>query len=203
VKSSNLHSTSWAAALAAALSFALLPSPARAAAARPDATLTVAHRSDGAYEVQGVFFASAAPARAWEVLTDYANLPSFVSSMRSSAATPGPGGLTLVVQEAVGKAGPFSRTLHVALEVREQAPHRIDFRDTSGRSFSSYAGSWTVEPAGDGVRVGYTLVAQPHSAPPFFARPILSSNARALLDEVRIEILRRESVRGAGTLGSR
>ncbi|PYQ50628.1 MAG: hypothetical protein DMF78_15240 [Acidobacteria bacterium] len=128
---------------------------------------------------------------AWAVLTDYDRVPSFVSSMRSSRAQREPSGRLLVAQEAVGHAGPFSRTMQVVLEVTEQAPDRIAFKDVCGGSFHSYAGSWTIEPERAGVRVTYVLEARPRSSPPLFAKSIMTSNARALLEEVRLEMLRR------------
>ena len=185
--------TSRAAAAAAAL--ALLMATLAAAESRspsvgrasPNVSVTSV---SGAYRIEGSFGVDTPATTVWAVLTDYDRVASFVSTMRSSAAERESGRL-LVRQEAVGRAGPFSRTMHVVLEVTEQAPRRIDFRDVCGGSFYSYAGSWTISPDGAGVRVTYVLEARPRSSPPLFAKSILSSNARGLLEQVRIEILRR------------
>ncbi len=134
----------------------------------------------GAYRIEGSFGVDAPPHVAWAVLTDYDNLSSFVSSMRSSAAARPESGRLLVTQEAIGRAGPFSRKLHVVLDVTEQPP-----------GFQSYVGAWAIDSDGAGARVTYTVEARPRSSPPFFARSILSSNARALLEQVRLEMLRR------------
>jgi carbon monoxide dehydrogenase subunit G len=156
--------------------------------------VSVADAGNGAYRVEGSFGVDARPLVAWAVLTDYDNLSSFVSSMRSSsAARPEPTRL-LVTQEAVGRAGPFSRALHVVLDVTEEPPGRLEFHDVCGASFRSYAGAWAIDPDGNGVRVTYTLQARPRSSPPFFARSILASNARGLLEQVRLEMLRRGRV---------
>jgi carbon monoxide dehydrogenase subunit G len=186
--------TAWAAAAAAALAV-WMAGPV--AASSLDAVSTVASApsvsvtsTSGAYHIEGTFAVGAPATVAWAVLTDYDRVPSFVSSMRSSTAQRETGRL-LVTQEAVGRAGPFSRTIHVVLEVTEQAPERIAFRDVCGGSFHSYAGSWTIEPDGVGVRVTYILDAQPRSSPPLFAKSIMASNARGLLEQVRGEILRR------------
>jgi carbon monoxide dehydrogenase subunit G len=153
--------------------------------------VSVLGRDGGGYSVSGSFSADVPPEVAWAVLTDYDNLASFVTSMRSSSATRDESGRLLVEQLAVGRAGPFSRTLHVVLEVSEEAPLRIAFRDVCGGSFHSYAGIWAIERAGDGVRVRYVLDARPRSAPPLFGRPILASNARGLLVQVQLEMQRR------------
>ena len=146
---------------------------------------------NGAYRIEGSFGVNAPPHVAWAVLTDYDNLSSFVSSMRSSSAARPESGRLLVTQEAVGRAGPFSRKLHVVLDVTEQPPDRIEFYDVGGASFQSYVGAWAIDSDGGGARVTYVLDARPRSSPPFFARSILSSNARGLLEQVRLEMLRR------------
>ena len=186
--------TAWAAAAAAALAVSMASpaaaesrSAAPAVVASPSVSVTSA---SGTYRIEGSFGVDASASVVWAVLTDYDRVSSFVSSMRSSTADRESGRL-LVTQEAVGRAGPFSRTMHVVLEVTEQAPERIAFRDVCGGSFQSYSGSWTIESDGAGVRVTYILDARPRSSPPLFAKSIMASNARGLLEQVRIEILRR------------
>jgi carbon monoxide dehydrogenase subunit G len=185
----------WAAAAAAALAVSMTSpaaadsrSVASAALATPSVSVTSA---SGTYRIEGSFEVESPATIVWAVLTDYDGVPSFVSSMRSSTAQRESSGRLLVTQEAVGRAGPFSRTMHVVLDVVEQAPERIAFRDVCGGSFHSYAGSWTIAPEGAGVRVRYTLEARPRSSPPLFAKSIMSANARGLLEQVRLEILRR------------
>ena len=186
--------TARAAAAAAALAVSMTNpaaaesrSAASAVLASPSVSVTSA---SGAYRIEGSFVVDTPTSVVWAVLTDYDHVSSFVSSMRSSTAERESGRL-LVTQEAVGRAGPFSRTMRVVLEVTEQAPERIAFRDVCGGSFYSYAGSWTISPEETGVRVTYVLDARPRSSPSLFAKSIMSSNARGLLEQVRIEILRR------------
>jgi hypothetical protein len=83
------------------------------------------------------------------------------------------------------------------LDITENPPDRIAFHDVGGESFRSYVGTWTIDPDGAGSRVTYTLEARPRSSPPFFARSIVASNARGLLEEVRLEMLRRERTASA------
>jgi len=187
--------TAWAAAAAVALavSMAVAAGAEDRPAAAPvlDSPSVSVSSARGTYLIEGSFAVDEPAAIVWAVLTDYDRVPSFVSSMRASTARRESSGRLLVTQEAVGRAGPFSRTMHVVLDVVEQAPVRIAFRDVCGGSFHSYAGSWTIEPEGAGVRVRYTLEARPRSSPPLFAKSIMSSNARDLLEQVRLEILHR------------
>ncbi|HUG55173.1 MAG TPA: SRPBCC family protein [Vicinamibacteria bacterium] len=186
-----------AAAAALAVSLGTLQAADRGPAGKGPAPAVSVVGRDGAYRIDGSFSVDAPAAVVWDVLTDYDRLPSFVSSMRSSTSTRDASGRLLVTQEAVGRAGPFSRTLHVVLEVEEEAPDRIAFRDVCGGSFHSYAGVWTIDADGAGVLVSYELRARPLSSPPLLGRSILASNARGLLGEVRLEILRRGLAAGA------
>jgi len=189
--------TARAAAVAAALAMVAIPlaaadrAPASAATMPAGPQVSVTGIGNGAYRIEGSFGVDAPPPVAWAVLTDYDNLSSFVSSMRSSSAARPESGRLLVIQEAVGRAGPFSRTLHVVLDVTEVPPGRIEFHDVCGASFRSYVGAWAIDSDVAGARVTYSLEARPRSSPPFFARSILASNARGLLEQVRLEMLRR------------
>jgi len=186
--------TGWAAAVAAALALSATHLAAGGTALAPEEAaprVSVTGAGKGAYRIEGSFRVDAPPAVAWAVLTDYDNLSSFVSSMKSSSAARPESGRLVVTQEAVGRAGPFSRTLHVVLDVTEEASSRIAFRDVSGASFHSYVGAWAIDADGGGARVTYTLEARPRSSPPLFGRSILASNARGLLEQVRLEMLRR------------
>src|SRR6266699_1742851 len=100
--------TAWAAAAATALvlsanalgaadKIALVP-----AGASP--RVSVAGTGNRGYRVVGTFRVNASSQVAWSVLTDYDNLSSFVSSMRSSSAARPEAGRLLVTQEAVGRA---------------------------------------------------------------------------------------------------
>jgi carbon monoxide dehydrogenase subunit G len=152
--------------------------------------------SEGTYCVKGSFHVDAPLGVAWDVLTDYDNLATFVSSMRSSTSSRGASGQLMVIQEAVGRVGPFKRAMNVVLDVTEEKPARIAFHDVSGGSFHSYEGAWTLDPAGGGVLVTYVLEARPRSTPRLFGRSIVTSNARDLLEEVRAEMVRRGRMSG-------
>ncbi|MBI4348628.1 MAG: SRPBCC family protein [Elusimicrobia bacterium] len=148
------------------------------------------------YTVRGAFDVAASPQSAWEVLTDYDGLAAFVDDLRSSRVRErGPQGL-LLEQEAVGRFFFLRRKARVVLRVRETAESRIEFEDVLGEDFVRYRGAWTIEAGPEGARVRYELEARP-SGPALgaFARKALLDGARDLLDQVRLEILRRSPIK--------
>lgn len=144
----------------------------------------------GSYLLDGEFWAEATPAVAWQVLTDYDGIGGFVSSIRSSRVLRRGTGTAVIEQEGTGRFLLFSRSVKLTLEVREERPKRLDFRDIEGRQFKQYEGSWTIASSSGGCRVGYRLAAQPDPSlgPRFAAKAVLKKNARRLLEEVRAEI---------------
>jgi carbon monoxide dehydrogenase subunit G len=146
----------------------------------------------GVYEVHGEFKTRAPLATAWEVLTDYERIGSFVSSIRKSEVVSRQGDSVRVRQAATVGIFPFKRTAHVVLAVNEQPRERIDFVDISGLDFRKYAGAWTLHANADSTVIGYTLDASPRmTAPGWLSRGVLRGTTTDLLSQVRAEIERR------------
>jgi carbon monoxide dehydrogenase subunit G len=144
------------------------------------------------YELHGEFKTRAPLATAWEVLTDYEHIGSFVSSMHSSEVVSHHGDSLLVRQAATIGFFPFKRTEHVVLAVNEQPQHHIEFVDISGRDFRKYIGAWTLRTNADTTVIGYTLEVTPRaSTPPGLSRGVMRSTTSELLAQVRAEIERR------------
>ena len=144
----------------------------------------------GVYFVEGSFEVAAPAEAAWKVLTDYAEMARFVSSLRSSEVKQRRDGVVLVAQRAEAKAWVFSRELNVLLEVKESPRTTLHFRDVSKQDFTLYEGSWTVTPTDDGsVRIDYRLRALPKAAVPgFLGHDAFRQTAQRLLQEVQHEI---------------
>ena len=69
----------------------------------------------------------------------------------------------------------------------------LHFTDIGRRDFSSYDGDWGARRTSAGVSVSYDLRAQPKFfAPSFLMGRAMKRGARALLEQVRAEIVRRE-----------
>jgi ribosome-associated toxin RatA of RatAB toxin-antitoxin module len=147
----------------------------------------------GHYQVRGSFAVLASVDTAWAVITDYEGIPRFVKSVRASVVERGSAGPRRVNQEAVQKVLLFRKTVHVALEIEEDRPYRVGFKDVLKRDFKLFEGAWTIEPRGDSLTVRYALDAEPLTQPPgIVGRLVMSGSAHDQLEQVRAEILRRE-----------
>lgn len=155
--------------------------------------VSLTRRPDKSYEVSGIFSVDASTSVVWAVLTDYAHIPAFVSSMRSSRVRQvRDDGSLLVEQKAAGGLFFLSKVVHILLEVR-RSPERLQFSDVSFEDFRVYAGDWAARRTSSGVDVSYHLRVQPRFfAPPFLVSRATKSGAGELLDQVRAEIVRRE-----------
>jgi carbon monoxide dehydrogenase subunit G len=153
-------------------------------------------RPDKTYEVSGQFTVAASTAVVWDVLTDYENIPAFVSSMRSSRVRETRGDGSIVVeQRAVGDMFFLSKTMRILLEVR-RGPEQLQFTDIGRQDFRIYDGDWEARQTAEGVGVAYHLLVQPHfPAPSFVMNRVMKGGARKLLEQVRAEMVRRELAR--------
>jgi len=162
-----------------------------------DVTQTV-EEHDGKYRVRGEFTIPLPASAAWTVLADYDHIHDFVSSMRSSSLEHVDGGYLRVRQVAVAGVFPFRRTIHVLLDIREEAGTRIVFTDVLHEDFRAYSGEWRVASDSVGTTVRYALDAQLSAGvPSMLGRPMMSRGARDLLRQVRAEIVRRAKLEQA------
>lgn len=151
--------------------------------------------ADRSYSVKGAFVVKASTAAVWAVLTDYDHIGGYVSAMkRSRFVESRVDGAVVVEQEATGGAFVFFRRVRVILEIRGE-PGRLSFIDVGREDFWEYNGFWAIAPSGPGEsEVVYRLNALPDfTVPPILMRSRLRKGARELLEQVRTEIVRRES----------
>ena len=175
----------------AALIFVLSITAPLAGAGTP-ISVEVGRTADQAYVVDAAFDLDAPSHLVWEVLTDYEGIGKFVSSIRQSTVKEREPGRVLLEQHGVGRAWIFSMPMHVVLDVREHDQRLLAFRDTCGKSFTSYEGAWELASAGTGTRVTYHLKAAPTGGQPAaLTRAAMRGNVKRLLEEVRAEILAR------------
>jgi hypothetical protein len=150
----------------------------------------------GAFDVRGSFKTHAPLSLAWDVLTDYDHIASFVSSMRASHVEQRSGDTLRVHQVAAITVLLFHRTATVTLAVTEMPPHRIEFVDVLGQDFTRYSGSWTLRADSGATEVSYALAATPQTGPSgWFSRGVMSRTTSDLLSQVRKEIERRAAKR--------
>ena len=169
------------------LALLLAAAPARAG----DIAVTVQHR-DEVYEVRGRFITNARIELVWEVLTDYEHIPGFVESLKRSEIESRDGTRVRLRQVAAVGVFPFKKTARVTLEVEEEEPNRIEFRDLLGEDFRHYSGSWELMSDSARTIVAYALDARPRSSVPLvIGRGMMSHGANDLLSQVRAEMERR------------
>jgi|CXWL01.1.fsa_nt_gi carbon monoxide dehydrogenase subunit G len=170
----------------------LLVLPLVAAAGAPEVDIRLKRLPNKAYELQGSFTVSASSPIVWRVLTDYEGIPVFVSSMKSSRVRARlSDGSVLLEQQATGGMFVLTRTVTVLLDVRPE-PQRLVFEDVGRESFWRYEGDWSTEASTAGTRVSYHLVAQPDFvAPSMIISRAMKNGAHDLLEQVRVEIMRR------------
>jgi carbon monoxide dehydrogenase subunit G len=174
-------------ALASALVVALTGTAAPQAAPMGDVTV---RDENGTYLVTAQFAVAAAPDAVLRVLGDYARIPEFAPGVKRSVVRHRDGHRVIVEQEAVSRVLMFSKRVHLLLDVEEEGPS-IGFRDTCGRSFASYVGSWLVLPADGGATVVYELSARPaFDVPGFVLTRLLKKDSTEMLANLRREMER-------------
>jgi len=147
----------------------------------------------GVREVHGGFYVEVPRPIAWQVLTDYNFIQTFVSSIQSNCVTEHHGGSVVIEQVFLASYLFFHRRLHVLLKIQEKPPDTILFEDTSGQDFIVYSGSWRLEKFPGSTRVVYHLRARLRSAAPgWVAQNVLSKSVQQLLYQVRAEMVRRK-----------
>ena len=72
---------------------------------------------DGVFTTNGTAEIAAPRRTVFAVLLDYGHMTSFIKSLNSSTISAHHGNQLTVVQEATGKAGPFSKDVHTILTV--------------------------------------------------------------------------------------
>lgn len=162
------------------------------------ATLTAGDGEDvsvreekGTYHVTAAFEVKESPATAYAVLTDYEHVPRFMPDVRTSIVRERTQERILLEQEAVAKLMFFSKKVQLLLEVQE-TPDTITFKDTSGKSFARYEGTWTLAARENRTVIGYALTAKPtFSVPKFILTKLLKRDAGRMIEGLRAEMAKR------------
>ena len=146
---------------------------------------------NGVYCVSAQFPVSAPPPVALQVLTDYEQIPRIMPDVKSSIVRERSAGRVLVEQEAVARMMMFSKRIYLLLEVRTD-DDSVHFRDSSGRSFTRYEGTWQLTPQDGGTTIRYDLSATPtFDVPAFLLTRLLKRDAAQMIERLRIAIAER------------
>lgn len=142
----------------------------------------------GVYTVGATFVLPAPPAVVLHVLTDYERIPRFMPEVTSSIVRERADNRVVVEQEVVARMMMFSKRIHLLLDVRTGGD-TIEFRDTSGRSFTAYEGVWRLAAQGGGTSVRYDLSAAPSfDVPGFLLKRLLKRDAAQMIARLRMEV---------------
>jgi carbon monoxide dehydrogenase subunit G len=155
-----------------------------------------AHRVDvaeagGVYSVTAAFTVSESPDVVLAVLTDYERIPSYMPDVEISRVLERTAAGARIEQQAVSKFMMFAKRVHLLLDVREDAS-AVRFRDSCGKSFASYEGSWLISQHDSLTIVDYQLRAKPSfEVPGFVLKRLLRRDAGQLIDRLKVEIAAR------------
>jgi hypothetical protein len=138
--------------------------PLRAVAQQPATSLTV-REERGVYTLVARFTVDQPPSVALAVLTDYEQIPRFMSDVRSSVVRERGAGWAVVEQEAESRWLMFSKRIHLVLQIEEQS-NALIFRDRCRVTFARYVGAWRLS-----TEDGYTVIRYELTAEPSFDVP--------------------------------
>jgi ribosome-associated toxin RatA of RatAB toxin-antitoxin module len=170
----------------------LLPGAHLAATVDPAPSPEVTVREErGTYSVTARFEVPQTASVALAVLSDYEQIPRFMPDVRTSVVLERSPGRLMVEQEAVSRFMMFSKTVHLVLEVTESRD-TIRFVDRSGRSFSTYEGSWRAIARDIGTTVTYELTARPSfDVPELILKRLLKRDSHKMIAGLRTEMAAR------------
>jgi ribosome-associated toxin RatA of RatAB toxin-antitoxin module len=168
-----------------------LTTPAASTDAPLPAPQVSVEQANGVYRVRAQFVVPQTPAAALTVLTDYEQIPRFMPEVKSSVVRERSAGRVIVEQEAVARMMMFSKRIYLRLEVRADDTS-VHFRDSSGRSFTSYEGTWRLRQHDGRTMIRYELDAAPaFDVPSFLLTRLLKRDANQMIDRLRTEIAAR------------
>lgn len=132
-----------------------------------DMQVTVEH-TDAGLLVQVSLFIEVPPAIAWQVMTDYERMPSFIPNLKESRVVSAPGEKTRVLQKGVAHVGWFSHDYEVEREVELIPETLIKSRGIRG-NMRKLEMETHLAAEGSGSRVWYRGL----SIPDFWVPPII------------------------------
>lgn len=147
----------------------------------------------GVYSVSAQFSVPQPTSAALAVLTDYEQIPRFMPGVTTSIVRERSAERVVIEQEAVSRMMMFSKRVYLLLEVNEEAD-MLRFRDSSGRSFSLYEGTWRLSRLDGQTAITYELRAKPKfDVPGFLLKRLLTRDAKVMIERLRQEIAVRHS----------
>ena len=159
-------------------------------AAAAEVTVKV-ERQENAFQVEANLLVAVDKGVAWQVLTDYDNLASFVPGMRSSRIVSAPGEPLLLEQKGESGFLLFRVPIEVVSRVEEAPLNTIRFQSVGG-NLTNKRGEWALEWHDHATRVSYRANITPgFPLPPLIGPAIVGRDVRIMVESVAREMLRR------------
>jgi ribosome-associated toxin RatA of RatAB toxin-antitoxin module len=178
-----------AAMLAASLVWAATPE------AGSDITVRVDIQGDFIY-VDAELVVPASAREVWAVLTDFDQLPRFVSNIASSRVLSREGNVVRVAQTGKAGFGPLSFEFQSERELTLTPFEKLESRMLSG-NMRLFRGTTRLEPADGATRLRYHSEAVPQfPIQGSLGRSLIESETREHYGDIRREVLRRKALAG-------
>ena len=159
-------------------------------AAAAEVTVQVA-RQDKAFQVEANLVLAVDQPVAWQVLTDYDMLASFVPGMRSSRIVSAAGEPLLLEQKGQSGLLLFKVPVDVVSRVEETPFNTIRFQSVGG-NLANMSGEWALERHDHATRITYRANITPgFTLPPLIGPAIIGRDVRIMVESVGREMLRR------------
>lgn len=156
-------------------------------------------RFENAFQVESELLVAVDQRVAWQVLTDYDNLASFVPGMRLSRIVSAPGDSLLLEQKGESGFLLFRVPIEVVSRVEETPRSSIRFQSVGG-NLKNQKGEWALARHDHATRVSYRASFTPGFTPPPLIGPaIIGRDIRIMVESVAREMVRRADARGGGS----
>jgi carbon monoxide dehydrogenase subunit G len=156
-------------------------------------------RQEDAFNVEADLLVAVDRRVAWQVLTDYNNLASFVPGMRSSRIVSAPGEPVLLEQKGESGFLLFKVPIEVVSRIEEVPLGAVRFQSVSG-NLRNKRGEWALAQHDHATRVSYRASITPaFLLPPLIGPAIVGRDVRIMVEGVAREMLRRADSTGPAT----
>lgn len=146
--------------------------------------------------VEAELMIEASTQQVWDVLTDFAHLPQFLSNITASKILARQGNSVRVGQAGTTHVGPLAFRFQSEREITLTPYTRFESRQLTG-NMKSFHGITQLDSEGDVTRIRYRAEAVPDTVLPLsMGKSLIESETREHYLEIRKEVLRRKALGG-------
>ena len=195
-KALTFHKSASGGRFLAAAALSVLLQASLVSAEQSSGNVTV-REEKGVYTVVARFLVDQPASVALTVLTDYEQIPRFMTDVRTSIVRSRGTGWAVVEQEAESRLMMFSKRIHLVLLIEEQ-PDALIFRDRCGQTFVRYEGAWRLSSEDGHTVITYELTAEPSfDVPGVILKRVLRRDSSRMIVSLQREIAARAAIGAA------